>query len=324
MNYGEDRVNRRNALYHTAIVILITGFFTVSCDRKTSSDSEDVTVFLAACFSTLMDEISKGVEEDINLKIRPEISGSQVVCRKVTEMGRDCDLMMVADHGLFKMIASSHVSWRIDFAHDEVVLGVGIRAKMVDQAEVDWVSVLRNDNIRLGRVNENLGPIGYRTLLVWKLKEMSGYPDLTEQLKGKSEKVLDHVLHLATLLKAGDLDYGFLYRSTCVEHDIRFIPLDNGINLGTADVDYTSTQVTIKTHKSGKDSVITVKGSPITYSLAIPISANNRKQAIALIRYIFTMHQSDAFGYRFFRPRFFGSENDFAHFKDVTTYAGTF
>ena len=101
-------------------------------------------------------------------------------------------------------------------------------------------------------------------------------------------------------------------------------PVSSDGLLGTADVDYTSAQVTIKTHKSGKDSVITVKGSPITYSLAIPISANNRKQAIALIHYIFTMHQSDAFGYRFFKPRFFGSEDDFTHFKDVTTYAGTF
>ena len=308
------------------IVFLIINVLAVSCDRKAPSASGDVIVFLAACFSTLMDEVQKEAEKEINLQIRPEISGSQVVCRKVTELGRDCDLMMVADHRLFKMIASSHVSWRIDFAHDEVVLGVGIRAKMVDEAETDWVKVLRNHEISLGRVNENLGPIGYRTLLVWKLKEISGYPNLAEQLKEKSEKVVDHVLHLATLLKAGDLDYGFLYRSTCVEHDIRFIPLDKGINLGATAVNYTSAQVTIKTNKSGEDSVITVKGSPITYSLTIPISAINRKQAVALIHYIFTKHQSqsDAFGYRFFEPRFYGPEDDYVDFKDVSTYAGTF
>ena len=102
--------------------------------------------------------------------------------------------------------------------------------------------------------------------------------------------------------------------------------MDKGINLGTSDVDYTSAQVTINTHKSGKDSVMTVNGSPITYSLSIPISAVNRKQAVALIRYIFAKYQSqsDAFGYRFFKPRFFGSEDDFVHFKDLTTYAGTF
>lgn len=313
-------------LFHTVIAILIVCLFTVSCDRETPSASNDVIVFLAACFSPLMDGIQNEVKKEINLQIHSEVSGSQVVCRKVTELGRDCDLMMVADYRLLKMIASSHVSWRIDFAHDEVVLGVGIRAKMVDEAEEDWASVLRNDNISLGRVDENLGPIGYRTLLVWKLKEMSGYPNLTEELKEKSEKVVDHVLHLATLLKAGDLDYGFLYRSTCVEHDIRFIPLDKEINLGATDADYTSARVSIKTPESGNESAMTVKGSPITYSLTIPISAIHREQAVALIHYIFAklQTQSDAFGYRFFEPRFFGPEDDFEQFKDVTTYAGTF
>ena len=102
--------------------------------------------------------------------------------------------------------------------------------------------------------------------------------------------------------------------------------MDKGINLGATDVDYTSAQVMIQTHESGKESVITVKGSPITYSLTIPISAINRKQAVALIHYMLSKYseESDNFGYRFFIPRFYGSEDDFTHFKDVTTYAGTF
>ena len=102
--------------------------------------------------------------------------------------------------------------------------------------------------------------------------------------------------------------------------------MDKGINLGATDLDYTSAQVTINTRESGKESVKNVKGSPITYSLTIPTSAINQEQAVDLIHYIFTMDQiqADAFGYRFFEPRFFGSEDDFAYFKDITAYAGTF
>lgn len=319
-------MGRRGALFHITIIFLIIGIFAASCKRKAPSDSGNVTVFLAACFSTLMDGIRKDAEKELNIQIHPEVSGSQVVCRKVTELGRDCDLMMIADRRLFKMLASSHVSWRIDFACDEVVLGIGIRAKRVDEAEADWVKVLRNEDVSLGRVDENLGPIGYQTLLVWKLKEASGHPNLTEQLKKRCEKVVDDVLHLATLLKAGDLDYGFIYRSTCVEHDIRFIPLEKGINLGATDVDYGSAQVVIKAIKSGEESLLTVKGSPITYSLSVPISAIHRQQAFALIHYILSKcpKQSDVFGYKFFPPRFYGSEKDFASFKDVATYAGVF
>jgi molybdate/tungstate transport system substrate-binding protein len=273
-----------------------------------------------------MDGVRKDAGKELGFQIKPEASGSQVVCRKVTELGRDCDLMMIADRRLFKALASSHVSWRIDFAGDEVVLGIGIRAKKADAAETDWVKVLRDPDVSLGRVDENLAPIGYQTLLVWKLKEASGNPGLEEQLKKKSEKVVDDVLHLATLLKAGDLDYGFLYRSTCVEHDIRYISLDKAINLGADDVDYASAQVAIKTDKSGEESQLTVKGSPITYSLSIPNSAVHRRQAVALIRYILTKYpkQSDNFGYRFFQPKFYGSENDFTGFKDIAIYAGAF
>ena len=319
-------MDRGGGISRTAIVFLIAGILSVSCDRKSPDTPEDVTVFLAACFAPLIDAVRGRVEREAGLRIRSEISGSQVVCRKVTELGRDCDLMMVADHRLFKIMASSHVSWRIDFARDEVVLGVGSRAKRVDEAETDWVDVLLVGDIHLGRVDENLGPIGYRTLLVWKLKEAMGHPGLMGRLKAKSGKILDHVMHLAALLKAGDLDYGFLYRSTCVEHDIRFIPLDKGINLGSTGMDYASAQVGIRTHESAGEPISTISGSPIIYSLTVPVSAAHPRQGTALIRALLEKNPAESadFGYQFFGPRFYGSKADYAPFRDLAAYAGEF
>lgn len=57
------------------------------------------------------------------MRLAKEVSGSQVVYRKVTELGQECDLMLVADTQLLKTLAASQVNWRIEFAHDEVVLG---------------------------------------------------------------------------------------------------------------------------------------------------------------------------------------------------------
>ncbi|NIQ67269.1 MAG: hypothetical protein GTN94_12155, partial [Candidatus Aminicenantes bacterium] len=65
-------------------------------------------------------------------------------------------------------------------------------AQRVDEAEKNWPQVLLAPETILGRVNENLGPIGYRTLLCWKLKEKKGFPGLMEKLKAKAEKVVDH------------------------------------------------------------------------------------------------------------------------------------
>ncbi len=312
-----------------SLVILLICVFSCSRGDDGGEEERDVTVFLAACFAPFMDAVEREAGERLGIRMRQEISGSQVAIRKVTELGRECDLLMVADHRLFKEMASSHVSWRLDFAHDEVVLGVGVRAKRVDEAEEDWVPVLLDENIDLGRVDETLGPIGYRTLLVWMLKEAEGQPGLTERLKTKSEKVVEHVMHLATLLKAGDLDYGFLYRSTCIRHDIRFIPLDKTINLGHSDVDYSRAVYRGAGGKPGSDAgapVTPVVGAPITYSLTIPSNAGAREEAIELIRFMLQKGDGapDPYGFRFFPPEFHGPARDFAPFKNFATRIGAF
>lgn len=293
-----------------------------SCSKAENS----LTVFYAPCYSPVMDALRDECEETLDVKLLSEISGSQICCRKVTELGRECDVLMVADSDLLKKIASSRVKWRIDFAHDSVVLGVGIRAKRTDEAEQDWVPVLLDESVRLGRVDENLGPIGYRTLLVWALKEKLGHPGLSSSLKERTAKVVDHVAQLATELKAGSLDYGFLYRTTCLKDDIRFIALDDRINLGSPEMDYSDAEVSFVNTQSGKKERVTVKGSHITYGLTIPTNAPNREKAVEMAGYLLSSRK-DVFelkGFTFFKPRFYGSKEDFKPFESFADYAGEF
>ena len=101
----------------------------------------------------------------------------------------------------------------MDFATDEVVIGVGSRAKNIAEAEENWVDVLLKKDVRFGRVDENQGPIGYRCLLVWKLQEMYTNMEIYDQLVEKCDTVVDHVTRLTPLLKNGELDYAFVYKS---------------------------------------------------------------------------------------------------------------
>jgi molybdate/tungstate transport system substrate-binding protein len=293
-----------------------------SCSKAENS----LTVFYAPCYSPVMDALRDECEKTLDVKLVSEISGSQVCCRKVTELGRECDLLMVADSGLLKKIASSHVTWRIDFAHDSVVLGVGIRARRTDEAEKDWVPVLLDENIRLGRVDENLGPIGYRTLLVWALMEKTGHPGLAAKLRANTVKTVDHVAQLATELKAGTLDYGFLYKTTCLKDDIRFISLDDRINLGSPEMDYSGAEVSFVNTQSGRKETVSVKGSHITYGLTIPVNASNQEKATEMVRYLLSGKKDvfDLKGFTFFRSRFYGSREDFKPFESFADYAGEF
>ncbi len=319
-------MNYRGNVARLAGALLALLVFCVSCGGKKESRTRDLTVFHAACFAPVMSAIRRDIENDLKIRFRTEPSGSQVVCRKVTELGRDCDIMMLADGRLFKQIASEYCTWRIDFAHDEIVLGVGIRAIKIDEAEEDWIAVLKDDDVVLGRVDESLAPIGYRTLLVWKLAEELGHPRLMTQLRARSDKVVNDVAHLAALLSSGDIHYGFLYRSTCVNYDIRYIPLDSRINLGDVSADYSHAEITLRQSASSARRTAIFKGSPITHGLTIPIGAPHRERAVEAVRYLLC-EKAETFrehGFSTFTPRFYGPEADFGPFEGFTEYAGEF
>jgi len=114
-------------LTRLVVVALVFCTLNVSCNKRSADTPTVVTVFLAAVFSQAWNVLRQDAEQQLKIELHGEISGSQEVCRKVTELGRECDLMLVADNQLFKEIASSYTTFRIDFAHDEIVLGVGIR-----------------------------------------------------------------------------------------------------------------------------------------------------------------------------------------------------
>jgi len=315
---------------HSKILIIALNFFLflslTSCKGDKNREKPDnLAIFLAPCFSPVIDSVRNPAESQLNLKLITETSGSQVAVRKVTELGRNCDLLMLADKSLFKQIASSHCTWRIDFLNDEIVLGVGIRAKRADDAEKNWVQVLLDDQIKIARVDENLGPIGYRTLLVWKLMEPKGYPGLMEKLKGKSEKPVENVENLAVLLKSGEADYGFAYKTTCINNDIRYITLDKDINLSSYQIDYSKAEVRFKKLKSGAEEFVSVKGEPITYSLSIPLNAQNKPGAVKFVKYILSKKDEFALsGFTLIKPIFFGNRQDYEPFKDITEYSGDF
>lgn len=270
-------------------------------ERGAGSRMRRLRVFHASGLTPVLEAVREDTARELRLTLLNEASGSQVACRKVSELGRDCDLIMVADNRLVKTLLSGRCSWRIDFARDEVVLAVGARAPAANRAEEDWVSVLTQEGVRLGRVDENQGPIGYRTLLVWKLQEQLGSRGLYETLLGRCTKVVDHVTRLTPLLKTGEIDYAFVYRSICVARDIRFIELDPRINLGADDVDYSGARVTFERLKSGERQMVTISGAPITWALSAPDAGADVEAAREFVRYLL-VQRADVLARNGFRP----------------------
>jgi molybdate/tungstate transport system substrate-binding protein len=289
------------------------------------SSTVDVRVFHAAGLTPLFDQIRDRCAQEIGLKILNEGSGSQVACRKVSELGRACDLLCLADNALVAELLKNKCRWRIDFASDQVVLGVGKLAPDVAQAEKDWPGVLLRQDVRIARVDENLGPIGYSTLLVWKLKENLDTPGLSARLVGKCASVEDDVSKLPPLLKSGQIDYAFLYRSTCIAHGIRFIELGPEIHLGDPNRDYSAASVTFRKLSSDPSQQITVRGRPIVWALTVPAQGAQQEPAERLIRYLLKEARpvlSDNGFVPLASPVFYGPKEDYPPFEGCAKYGG--
>ena len=315
-----------------AVLLLLIGPVAMStgCGRDGSAPlphppPKDLRIFHAAGMAPVLDAVRDDCLSELGIRLQTEGAGSQTSCYKLSQLGRSCDLIMLADSALVAELLEGWCSWRIDFANDAVVIGIGARAPHVSDAETDWPAVLTRNDVRLGRVNENLGPIGYRTLLVWKLQELRGSKGLHDTLKARCEKVVDHVTRLTPLLKIGDIDYAFVYRSICVAHDIRTIELPPEVNLGAVEADYSKAVVAYK--KPGRDGArtIEVKGAPITWTLSIPDRDADAETARAFVRWLLTKRRDvlERNGFRpIASPRFAGPEDAWGAWQGVCTRTG--
>lgn len=266
----------------------------------------EVAVFSAAAFEPVLHKLRPAAESAIDIKINAETGGSGNLIRRVAELGKTCDLMLLADPAMFKKMGGDHFDWRIDFASDEMVLGIGIRAPRTDDAERDWASVLSDPAIRLARADEKISPAGARTHLVWDRREAAGLPGLRERLLERTSLVADDVGTLAARLKAGEADYAFMYRSSCLLHQLRFIRLEPTCRLS--------------------DDGTQLDPDAIRYAVSIPHNAAHPKEAEALLRFFLSAQASvwaDS-GFIPFRARFYGSREAYSRFSDIADYGGPF
>jgi molybdate/tungstate transport system substrate-binding protein len=310
-------------LAHIAPIVVLLIAAGCGCGEGENAPRK-LRIFHAGGLAPLLESVRDDVLRDLNIELVTESTGSQTACRKVAELGRQCDLLMLADNSLIASLLSDHCSWRIDFANDEMVIGVGMRAPDVAQAEENWVPILLKPNVRIARVDESLGPIGYRTLMTWQLKEKQGAPGLAEKLTKKCEKVVDHVARLSPLLKMGEVDYAFIYRSLCVAHDIRFIDLAPSINLGHGDMDYSGASVSFAKSRTGESRKIVVQGTPIIWTLTVPREGSDSDTAVRFIQYLF--QKNDVFkkhGFRLMESAVFHGElSAFAQYESCAKYGG--
>lgn len=158
------------------------------------SSSKDLVIFHAGSLSVPVKRLSEAFEkENPGVRILTEGAGSLQTARKVTELGKSCDIMLSADHFVVSsMLIPEYASWNIRFATNALVIAYRPESSYSSIIrEENWADILLKDDVIIGRADPDADPCGYRTVFLATLaEEYYGRPGLADSLLGKDRNYI--------------------------------------------------------------------------------------------------------------------------------------
>ncbi len=267
---------RRSAMF--VLLALLLGLLAVRCGRGSATEQR-LIIFHAGSLTVPMEKLAEAFQaEHPSVIFETEASGSRTAARKVSELGREADLVLSADYRVIdNLLIPEHASWNLHFARNTMVIVYTEHSKYADEISAEnWYEVLLREGVVYGHSDPNADPCGYRTLMVWQLAE-SYYrqPGLYAVLEQQcpAENVRPKAVELLALLTSGDMDYAFEYRSVAEQHGLPYVELPEAINLGAVEFADFYAQARVEVSGAEPETTITQVGAPIVYGFTIPRNA---------------------------------------------------
>jgi len=220
-----------------------------------------------------------------------EASGSQAAARKVSELGKPCDIMASADYTVIdKLLIPKFAQVNIRFATNQMVLCYTDKSRHADKINEDnWYKILQEEDVVWGHSDPNLDPCGYRSLMVLQLAEkFYGVPGLYDKVVANrpKENIRPKSVELVSLLQTGNMDYAWEYLSVAVQHGLKYVVLPDTINLGNYRFDDNYSRAVVKVTGKKPGTTMEMRGNSITYGITLVKDAPNREAAIAFLDYM--------------------------------------
>ena len=253
--------------------------------------ADTLVLYLAASLSKPMQPVLDAYSARTGTVIQRESGASLEHIRKVTELHRVPDLMLLADAEVIpQLLVPKYATWYAEFARNRLVVAYTARSKHAGEINAgNWTALLQRPNVQVGRTDPNLAPAGYRTLLMFQLAERYyKRPGLAAALleHAPESNVRPNAAELAALLAAGELDYIFDYQSVAESNGFRYLTLPTAIDLGDANRAAEYATVSVKVRGSSPGQTLTLKGQPILYGLTMPSDAPHPQAAKRFLDYL--------------------------------------
>ncbi len=223
-----------------------------------------------------------------NLVIDDEIFGSIDAVRQVTDLGRNFDIVGVADYYVIQsMMIPKFANWYIAFAGNEMVILYTNKSKYASMInENNWYTIITKPGVIVGVSDKDRDPSGYRAVLVSILASMYYYHDnhtlydiLYKDKYSRGELMIrPKEVDLLAPLEAGQIDYVISYYSLAIQHNLKYVQLPPEVNLGDPKYAHIYSQASVIVNNQ------IINGKPIMYAITIPNNALNRALAIEFIK----------------------------------------
>jgi molybdate/tungstate transport system substrate-binding protein len=251
----------------------------------------DIVVFHAASLGGPLREIIRAFEaEHPGARVQLEGSGSRTAARKITELGRRCDVFISADFVVIDdLLIPEHADWSLRFLGNELCIAYhGDSAFIPEAASGDWLGVLARDDVRVARCDPDSAPCGYRAIHTLKLAERYyKKPGSVEKILTKDERYLrPNESDLLGLMEMGAVDYAIMYRSTAERHGYRVIELPPEVNLSELALADRYRDVSTAISGAAPGETVEQVGSPILYGLTIPAATPNPEAAMVFVKFL--------------------------------------
>jgi len=314
----------KNATYLLCIVliastVIVGGVYTGAIWKNTIA----LKVFCAGSLTLPLEKVKARFEKDFSsykppgsltvykVEVQLEPAGSVQCIRKITDLGKEADVLAVADFSLIpKMMIPKYADWYLRFAKNRIVLAYTNNSRYADEINsTNWFQILRRPDVRWGFSNPNIDPCGYRSLWVIQLAEFEYeddciFEDLVEansaitmsveanryifrapeELKPNTERltIRDKSVELITLLQSGGLDYAFEYLSIAIQHNLRYVELPESIDLSSEKPAY----IELYSRMEASLAKGNLTATPIHYGVTIPKNARHPELAEIFVKYM--------------------------------------
>ncbi len=254
--------------------------------------SGKLIIFHAGSLTVPFADIEKAFEAAYpEVDVLREAGGSTKMARLISEVGKPADIMASADYTVIdNNLIPGFAQWNVRFASNQLVLCYTENSRSADKVNSDnWYEILAEKGVEWGHSDPNLDPCGYRSLMVLQLAEkFYNIPGLYDKLLANrpQKNVRPKSVELVNLLKTGHMDYAWEYLSVAIQHELKYVTLNDHINLGNYKYDEFYKQAAVEVTGKKPGTFTTKKGKSCTYGITMIKDAPNPEAAQAFLAFL--------------------------------------